>query len=167
MQTQQTKKTGRPIVVAREGEKATCGFRATPDLKRDLVAAAERNGASFSEECVSRLKFSLTYETAFGHRELFHLASQTLGAFRHAGRGEAARLGRRGLLQGEAWLQNSDCYDNGMRVAIVEFALARPGGLDLAAFDRIASQVRGYIEDQLRLLDDAPPKAKRRAGDMA
>jgi hypothetical protein len=56
------RRRGPPIVEPREGEKSTLGVRATPDLKRELVAAAERNGASLSEECVSRLKFSFDYE---------------------------------------------------------------------------------------------------------
>jgi hypothetical protein len=62
MVTQRKRRTGPPIIEPREGEKATLGVRATPNLKRELVAAAAHNGASLSEECVSRLKFSFDYE---------------------------------------------------------------------------------------------------------
>jgi len=54
---------GRPAIAAKQGQKATLGIRATAELKDRLIAAANRNDRSLSQEAELRLERSFEFDS--------------------------------------------------------------------------------------------------------
>jgi hypothetical protein len=154
-QNQQARRTGRPIIEAREGEKASFMIRAEPDLKRDLMAATKHTGASLSEECAKRLRRSFAEELAFGGRAGRDMVYLMAGAFRSAGRERAARKSP-DLVEGDAWIRDADCYEAAMLAVLVQLAIAYPGSLDSQGASMFAAMLRSSLETRIRLREGSP-----------
>lgn len=103
------RRSGRPTTAPREGEKATLGIRAAPELKQRLLEAAKVNDRSLSAEAEIRLEQSFrAYDamaSAFGGREGLNAALMLFSPFRFVGERRAAELG----VEGD-WMQDPECY---------------------------------------------------------
>src|SRR3954452_4260413 len=93
-------KTGRPKALSDSEPRQFVGFYSPGALKAQLMAAAQANGRSLSQEAVSRIEQSFrTRETiagAFGGEPGLKVAMMLFANFRFSGEQQAAALGIEG-----------------------------------------------------------------------
>lgn len=128
------KRRGRPTTPARVGERSTLSIRANALLKSRLLAAAESNSRSLSQEAELRLEQSFRdqlllheiLELAFG-KPLAGILLTIGGSMNETGR--IAALAETRTLEGSAaWLDNPYGYDQAVQAALQIFEGLRPEG---------------------------------------
>ncbi len=128
------KRLGRPTTKAKAGQKATLGIRATADLKNRLMAEANRNDRSLSQEAEIRLEQSFRAQSLLPEVLELRFGAELAGLLLAIGSvmedtGPFAAFSQNSTLESAThWFDNPHGYDQAIRGAATILEAARPDG---------------------------------------
>jgi Arc-like DNA binding domain len=138
---------------AKGGKLHPLNMRTTQEVREWIERSAAASGRSLSAEVEARLERSFIEEQIIGGRRLSWLAHVMAMQFATAAMTRALAKGL-GPIEGDAWLDDPDCYKAGMYAAF-DVLLAGLSGVDPAA--KVAPEIAAFRD---RVLTWTPEKEK-------